>query len=81
MAKRRTLLLGAAGNVGGALWRNLREKYEIVPFDKRPIPGEPDAIVGDISSMDDMLRACRGIDTVLHMDGLPGGVTSRSSSR
>lgn len=73
LGKRRILLLGAAGNIGGALWRNLKDKYDIIPFDKQRIAGEAGAIVGDITSMDDVLPACQGVDTVLHMDGLPGG--------
>ncbi|MCX4619442.1 NAD-dependent epimerase/dehydratase family protein [Streptomyces albogriseolus] len=70
-APRTVLLTGAAGGLG-TLMRELLPSYgyELRLFDMRPIDGEPDAVVGDLSDQDAVREAVRGVDAVVHLAGI-----------
>jgi nucleoside-diphosphate-sugar epimerase len=81
---RRLLVTGGAGFLGRAILRELRKPgapgcaapRELVVYDARPfdagacgVPGVR-SVVGDVRRYDDLLRACRGMDAVLHAASL-----------
>ncbi|MEU6005581.1 NAD(P)-dependent oxidoreductase [Streptomyces sp. NPDC047453] len=70
-APRTVLLTGAAGGLG-TLMRGLLPEYgyELRLLDMRPIEGEPDAIVADLSDQDALREAVRGVDAVVHLAGI-----------
>src|SRR5437762_3572197 len=70
--RRRVLVTGAAGNIGSYFAEHSHKKYELTLM----IHDETDAdavrrfgkvIVADLDNLDEMKRACDGIDTVLHL--------------
>ncbi|MFJ2717638.1 NAD-dependent epimerase/dehydratase family protein [Streptomyces sp. NPDC087437] len=70
-APRTVLLTGAAGGLG-TLMRGLLPEYgyELRLLDMRPIEGEPDAIVADLSDRDALREAVRGVDAIIHLAGI-----------
>ncbi len=67
---RRVLVTGAAGFVATALREALGDRYEFVCLDRRPVPGVPHALVGDLADPAIVARAVRGCDAVLHFGGI-----------
>ena len=67
----RVLITGAAGAVGSTLVNGLKEKYQIRGFDRVPMPGLEDAVVGDVADFDAVLAATEGMDAVIHLAGHP----------
>ena len=65
------LITGAGGGVGAHLRRELAGKYALRLSDIRRLkPGAGETFVqGDIASMDDMLRATKGVDAFVHLGG------------
>ncbi|MFI9599103.1 NAD-dependent epimerase/dehydratase family protein [Streptomyces sp. NPDC052043] len=70
-APRTVLLTGAAGGLG-TLMRGLLPDlgYALRLLDMRPIEGEPDAIVADLSDRDALREAVRGVDAIIHLAGI-----------
>lgn len=66
----RVLMTGAAGYVGSALRARLSERYDFVCFDRRPIPGAQEAVIGDLNARAALARAARGCDAVIHLGGV-----------
>lgn len=66
---RRILVTGSAGYVGSAFRKWAKDRFEMVCFDRRPTPGVPDAIVGELSDRAAVDRAMRSVDAVLHLGG------------
>ncbi len=71
MAERKRLLItGAAGKVGGALRKHLRERYRLRLLLHRTMPDdlmpEEETVIGDISDFESMLEATRGVHAVAH---------------
>lgn len=64
------LVTGAAGRVGSAVRRFLRERFDLVLFDRvasrAPQPGER-VVVGDLAVRADVRAALVGVDAVLHL--------------
>jgi uronate dehydrogenase len=64
------LVTGAAGRVGSAVRRFLRERFDLVLFDRvatpAPQPGER-VVVGDLAVRADVRAALEGVDAVLHL--------------
>ena len=69
VSKRRVLVTGASGLIGGLVIKNLGDKYEFSALNRRPIEGIA-SIQADISNFDAIHPAFEGIDTVLHLGAL-----------
>ncbi|CAN5305716.1 NAD(P)-dependent oxidoreductase [soil metagenome] len=72
---RRILLLGAAGGIGSAIREGLRDRYGLMRLaDIAPLapagPGE-DVVQADLLDIPSLVAAMAGIDTVVHMAGVP----------
>lgn len=77
--KKRVLLTGPAGYVGEEVLAELlrrRDRYEIRTFDLpnrdvrrrlRPYRNEVDVVFGDLRNRDDVARAVKGVDAVIHL--------------
>lgn len=68
-AVRRVLVTGSAGYVATAFRRWAGDRYRFTCFDRRPTPGVPDALVGDLADRRAVDRAMHGVDAVLHLGG------------
>jgi len=69
--KKRILLTGAAGGVGG-LFRDLAgDRFEFVCFDRKPTAGVPDAVVGDLTDLPALERAASGCEAIVHLGAFP----------
>ncbi len=77
MAKRRVVLTGAAGYVAQRMFRELAERWDVVPIDVRatardgsPVPG---VIVADLTrrNRDEYRQHFRGADAVIHCGYVP----------
>ena len=65
-AKKRVLITGASGLIGGLVLEGLGHKYDFSALNRRPMEGIP-CLQADISDYDAILPAFEGIDTVLHL--------------
>ncbi len=70
--KPKVLITGASGLIGGLTWRNLGHKYEFSGLNRRDVPEIP-TTQADISDLDTILPAFKGIDMVVHMANYMGG--------
>lgn len=70
-SKLRVLVTGAAGRVGRSLCKGFRERYELRTLDRRPVPDDPDALIGDIRDLDFMKRALAGVEVLVHLAAEP----------
>ena len=68
----KVLVTGASGLVGGLIWRNLGHKYDFSGLNRRDVPEIP-TTQADISNLDAILPAFKGIDMVVHMANYMGG--------
>jgi len=72
--KKKVLLTGAAGTVGGILRREWGDRYELRLSDIRPVAnlGKHEQFVRvDITELDQMQDACEGMDTIVHLAATP----------
>ncbi len=66
------LITGAAGGVGKAAVRALKENgHHVTGFDRLASPGVDQTIVGDILDRDAVRQAARGQDVVIHLAATP----------
>ena len=73
-AKRRVLITGAGGRIGGHLSNSLKERYDLRLHYFHTFPEQQpvdDWIRADIADFDQMAPAFDGIDAVVHMAGQP----------
>jgi len=70
---RTVLLTGAAGGVGTFLRDSLPAQYgyTLRLFDRRPVPGHPEAITADLADTAALAGAVEGVDAVVHLAGIP----------
>jgi hypothetical protein len=72
MTKRRVVLTGAAGYVAQRMFRELNERWELVPIDVSPTTRDgktiPGMVIADLTrpDRDDYRRHFRGADAVIH---------------
>jgi nucleoside-diphosphate-sugar epimerase len=62
------LITGAAGLIGSHLHVTLAKKYDIRLMDLKPIPGL-ESVVADITDMNALLAAFKGVDSIIHLAG------------
>lgn len=64
--KKKVLVTGASGMIGGLVLESLGDKYEFSALNRRLVEGIP-CTQADISDFDAILSAFEGIDTVVHL--------------
>lgn len=64
--KPKVLITGASGLIGGLVIAGLSDKYEFSGFSRRPVAGIPHT-QADISDIEALRRASKGMDMVLHL--------------
>lgn len=71
--KTTVLITGAAGFVGGHITPILQKSYLLRLLDIRPVTHTRscETVCADITSFEDMLHACEGVDTVIHLAAEP----------
>jgi nucleoside-diphosphate-sugar epimerase len=63
----RVLLTGAGGYVGLAVTEVLRREHDLRLLDVVPIPGEPEALVGDVADFGLVSKAVAGVDAIVNL--------------
>lgn len=67
----KVLVTGAAGFIGRHVLSALREDgYEAVAFDIKPVAERWESVRGDLTNLEDLLKATRGIDAVCHLGAI-----------
>ena len=72
--KRRVLITGAGGRIGGHLAESLKDRYDLRLLYNRTMPETPpvaDWMRVNIADLDALKPALEGIDAVVHMAGQP----------
>lgn len=72
--KKKVLVTGASGLIGGLVLKNLGHKYEFSALNRRLVEGIP-CLQADIADFDAILPAFEGIDTVVHLSAYTADVT------
>lgn len=68
---RTVLLTGAAGGIGTRMRELLPSYgYTLRLLDRKPVPGEPDAVTADLTDADALRKAVRGTDAIVHLAGI-----------
>ena len=62
----KVLLTGPSGRMGPHLVGPFRERYELFTFDLQP-SNQPNSFVGDLSEIEPLRAAMRGVDVVVHL--------------
>ncbi len=67
------LITGAAGRIGSYYRKHISDVYALRLHDIRAIdePGEHETMTGDLADPEEAVRACAGMDTVLHLAADP----------
>jgi nucleoside-diphosphate-sugar epimerase len=68
--KKKVLVTGMGGQVGGIIRRNLGDKYELSGIDRVPVDGIK-SLVADIADLNAIQPAFEGIDAVVHLGADP----------
>ena len=66
MVKPKILITGASGLIGGLVLKALCRKYDFTTVNRRKVEGFP-TTQADISDLEAILPAFKGIDSVLHL--------------
>ncbi|SVA70549.1 uncharacterized protein METZ01_LOCUS123403, partial [marine metagenome] len=69
-ARKRVLVTGLAGKIGGIIRQNLSEKYLISGLDLQKV-NEYDTTVANLSDLKGIMPAFQGIHTVVHLAADP----------
>ena len=64
--KKKVLVTGGSGLIGGLVLKNLADKYEFSVLNRRAVEGVP-CTQADISDFDAILPAFKDIHTVVHL--------------
>ena len=65
-SKKKVLITGASGDIGGLTWKNLGHKYDFSGLNRSHVEGIPNTRAS-IANFEAILPAFEGIDTVLHL--------------
>ena len=76
--KKKVLVTGMAGQIGGIIRRELGERYELSGIDQVDVEGVP-TTVADIADLNAILPAFEGIDAVVHLGADPSPQASWES--
>ena len=76
--KKRVLVTGMAGQIGGIIRRELGVRYELSGIDRVDVDGTA-LTVADIANLNDILPAFEGIDAVVHLGADPSPQASWES--
>ena len=76
--KKKVLVTGMAGQIGGIIRRELGERYELSGIDQVDVEGVP-TTVADIADLSAILPAFEGIDAVVHLGADPSPQASWES--
>ena len=68
--KKRVLITGAAGLVGGVLRQGLRDGYDLTGVDMRPVEGF-DSLAADTTDLEAIQGAFEGVDVVIDLASVP----------
>ncbi len=82
--KKRVLITGAAGRIGGMVAHLLEGQYNLRLHDVRPIPETlpaQDTVIADIADYDAIAPALEGMDAVIHLAADPDTKASWESVR
>lgn len=66
------LVTGSAGRIGQVLITGLRERHKIRGYDLQSTPNIDDCIVADLSDLDRLTAAAKGMDGIIHLGGVVG---------
>lgn len=70
MNKCKCLITGAAGRIGSAFWRAQHARFDLrlADIDVSRLPASEHEVVElDVTDLDACMRACRGVETVIHL--------------
>ena len=70
LSDKKVLVTGLAGKIGGIIRSNLSGKYSLSGLDLEGVAGFP-TTTGNLSNLDEILPAFKGIDTVVHLAADP----------
>ncbi|MDE2688366.1 MAG: NAD(P)-dependent oxidoreductase [Chloroflexota bacterium] len=76
--KKRVLVTGIAGQIGGIIRRELGERYDLSGIDQVDVESVP-TMLADIAKLNDILPAFEGIDAVVHLGADPSPQASWES--
>jgi uronate dehydrogenase len=65
------LLTGAAGRIGQALLPEFQQRHNLRTLDRQPVPGDPHAIIADLTDAAALKAAMAGIEVVVHLAATP----------
>lgn len=65
--KHTVLLTGPGGRIGPHILPTFHQQFDLKILDRRPIEGEPETIVADLSQIETLAAAMQGCDTVVHL--------------
>lgn len=77
--KKKVLVTGIAGLIGGIIRRFLGDKYELSGLDRVPVTQVP-SVVADISELEAIRPAFEGVDAVVHLAADPNPRASWEST-
>ena len=69
----RVLMTGAAGTIGTALVKGMRDRHQVRGFDSVAMPELEDTVVADIGDFGAVLEAAKDMDAIIHLVNVPGG--------
>ena len=72
--KKRVLITGASGLIGGVLRENLADAYDLSGVDVKPIPGF-ESLVADMTYLEAIQPAFEGVDAVIDLAAFPDRYT------
>lgn len=66
------LFTGAGGRIGRHVLPALQARYQTVrTFDRHPVPGDPDAVIADLTDAGALRRAMEGAEVLVHFAAQP----------
>src|ERR1700691_6654126 len=67
--KKRVLVTGMSGLIGGVVRKQLEGRYELVALNRRPVEEEEgvECYQADIADLDAIVPAFHGVDSVVHL--------------